>query len=559
MKKCAFKLLLTLMAIVICVTPAAAMSISSSSFKDNGGLPVKYVYNDSGMYPAGKNISPQLAWDGAPSGTKRFVLIMRDVSEVNGGMVHWALSLPLGVTALDEDVDLSKIAAASFADVADYNKTATYAKNGYCGPFPPKEDPAHKYTFTIYALASYAVNIKDLEDEANTEGVISALDSSSLASSSITCYYPAKPGSGGTTPGAEGSSDILVIKGPFDRIEKILDNLGLEYSLKDVDALSGNLSGVKQLYITCNYYEGLDESYFKRVKEFVEKGGHLYVSDLACDFVAPWGLEFEKNGRSGVVSADVIDPGLKSYIGTDSVEIEYNFGGWARITNSADAELVMSAKEIKYGSKTQKNAPIVVQLHPGEGSVLYTTFHDAVQIVEYFAITPLKEVAVKALLAKYGIEYANMLSSSASKLSQVKKGALAVEGAQNVKGGYLIKITDVKLAAEGRAAPGAAKSCEVSLYAPDGKLYKTTLLDEDGTACVNVGAGENAKGEWLFKINASEGYTDNLLVVAASAKDSAPTPPSPSGSSGGGCNAGIPSLALLLAAAAIFMKKSSRK
>ena len=94
MKKCAFKLLLTLMAIVICVTPAAA--ISSSSFKDNGGLPVKYVYNDSGMYPAGKNISPQLAWDGAPSGTKRFVLIMRDVSEVNGGMVHWALSLLLG-------------------------------------------------------------------------------------------------------------------------------------------------------------------------------------------------------------------------------------------------------------------------------------------------------------------------------------------------------------------------------------------------------------------------------------------------------------------------------
>ncbi|MDY2984957.1 MAG: YbhB/YbcL family Raf kinase inhibitor-like protein [Synergistes jonesii] len=468
MKKCAFKLLLTLMAIVICVTPAAAMSISSSSFKDNGGLPVKYVYNDSGMYPAGKNISPQLAWDGVPSGTKRFVLIMRDVSEVNGGMVHWALSLPLGVTALDEDVDLSKIADASFAGVADYNKTATYAKNGYCGPFPPKEDPAHKYTFTIYALASYAVDIKDLEDGANTEGVISALDSSSLASGSITCYYPAKSGSGGTTPDGGGTTPGAA------------EEPSLALVIDDTGSMSEEIEAVK-------------DSLKKSIEE-------IRAKDLIFPWTAVYTFKDDVTLRITTNDPDKIIAEVNTFTAS----------GGGDTPEASNAALIEAGKKL-IDYKSDRKA-----------KVFFAT--DATSRPE----------------GPTSYDVAEIYNSKGIEFHGVWTGPLADSGTKTLSPSGGDRSTSLK-------------------SGPLGDVDGVVLFDSLAKA---------VKGSSFTKVKmeTEEGRTKfreilTGLVTKAATEETEEKKPGGSGSDGssGGCNAGISSLALLLAAAAIFMKKSSRK
>jgi len=95
----------------------------------------------------GPDISPALAWSGAPAGTQAWALIMDDPDAPVGTWVHWVVyDLPAATTALAEGASKSLPGGAKTGKNS-WNQAA------WGGPSPPPGKP-HRYFFKLYALAA---------------------------------------------------------------------------------------------------------------------------------------------------------------------------------------------------------------------------------------------------------------------------------------------------------------------------------------------------------------------------------------------------------------------
>ena len=79
---------------------ANAMTVTSPDIKPGGKIADEQVFN--GWDCTGKNVSPALAWSGAPKGTKSFAVSMYDPDAPTGsGFWHWwVANIPASVTSL---------------------------------------------------------------------------------------------------------------------------------------------------------------------------------------------------------------------------------------------------------------------------------------------------------------------------------------------------------------------------------------------------------------------------------------------------------------------------
>jgi Raf kinase inhibitor-like protein, YbhB/YbcL family len=122
----------------------AALKVSSKSFSDGADIPMENVFTGCG----GKNVSPQLSWSGAPSGTKSFAIGCFDPDAPTGsGYWHWVLfNLPGETTSLEAGEGNEETPRGGTTGYSDFGM------NEYGGPCPPKGDGQHRYIFTVYAL-----------------------------------------------------------------------------------------------------------------------------------------------------------------------------------------------------------------------------------------------------------------------------------------------------------------------------------------------------------------------------------------------------------------------
>jgi len=137
---------------------AMAMDIKSSAFTNENNIPSKYTCD-------GADISPPLAWDGVPNGTKSFALIADDPDAPMGTWVHWvAWNIPAASTGLKEGIDKS-------AALADGTKQgiSDFKRPGYGGPCPPSG--THRYYFKLYALDS-ELNLPATANKTNLEAAM---------------------------------------------------------------------------------------------------------------------------------------------------------------------------------------------------------------------------------------------------------------------------------------------------------------------------------------------------------------------------------------------------
>lgn len=122
------------------------LKISSSSFAHNQPIPAKYSCE-------GKDVSPSLKWEGAPTGTKSFALICDDpdaMSVANKVWVHWVIyGISAKTTELSENV--AKTETVTSLGGAKQGMT-DFGKVGYGGPCPPRGHGVHHYYFKLYAL-----------------------------------------------------------------------------------------------------------------------------------------------------------------------------------------------------------------------------------------------------------------------------------------------------------------------------------------------------------------------------------------------------------------------
>jgi Raf kinase inhibitor-like YbhB/YbcL family protein len=205
------------------------MKIISSSFRDNGIIPVEYAFcaPDARTHcTLGANRNPQLAWSDVPAGAKSLVLICHDYDvpskpdDVNQegrtipaslpriDFFHWVL--------VDLDSKSTQIKAGEFSSgvttrgkagpnaprgtrqgINDYTLWFASDKDmsgdyfGYDGPCPPWNDSiVHHYVFTLYALdvAKSAVSGKF-----NGNDVRAAIKGHILAEAIITGLYSLNP------------------------------------------------------------------------------------------------------------------------------------------------------------------------------------------------------------------------------------------------------------------------------------------------------------------------------------------------------------------------------
>ena len=133
----------TLAAVVLAVLayPAAGMTLSSQDLSPNTVIPTQYIYPRCG----GENVSPQLSWNGVPSGTKSLVLTMIDKSVKPAGWSHWiVVDLPASAKALARNAKSLPGAAKAIP--------SNFGDPYYDGPCPPAGSGRHVYEFTLWAL-----------------------------------------------------------------------------------------------------------------------------------------------------------------------------------------------------------------------------------------------------------------------------------------------------------------------------------------------------------------------------------------------------------------------
>jgi Raf kinase inhibitor-like YbhB/YbcL family protein len=117
-----------------------AFVVKSASFAAGGEIPTQHTCE-------GADQSPPLVWNGAPSGTRCFALIVDDPDAPVGTWVHWVLyDLPGDATELPATLPATgTLANGARQGVNDFRKI------GYGGPCPPPGKP-HRYVFKLYAL-----------------------------------------------------------------------------------------------------------------------------------------------------------------------------------------------------------------------------------------------------------------------------------------------------------------------------------------------------------------------------------------------------------------------
>ena len=160
--------------------PSATFRLVSADVKTTFAPP--QIFNGFGC--TGGNVSPQLAWTGAPAGTKAFALTVFDPDAPTGsGWWHWiVVNIPGSATELAAGAsgNASKMPAGALETRTDFGKS------GYGGPCPPAGDKPHHYIFTLYALKADKL---DLEAHASGAMANFMIRQNSLGEAAFTATY----------------------------------------------------------------------------------------------------------------------------------------------------------------------------------------------------------------------------------------------------------------------------------------------------------------------------------------------------------------------------------
>jgi Raf kinase inhibitor-like YbhB/YbcL family protein len=115
-----------------------AFRLTSPAFDAGASIPRRHTCT-------GDDLSPPLAWDAPPHGTRSLALFCDDPDAPSGTFRHWAVfDVPAEARRLPEG--LSPAAESPRQAVNDFGRV------GYAGPCPPRGHGVHHYHFRLLAL-----------------------------------------------------------------------------------------------------------------------------------------------------------------------------------------------------------------------------------------------------------------------------------------------------------------------------------------------------------------------------------------------------------------------
>ena len=205
------------------------MKLTSKTFSEGGVIPGRCAFAvkaPKGHVRLSENLNPELAWTGAPAGTRSFALVCTDPDaptkpdDVNkegrevplklprATFFHWAVvDIAPTVTQIEEGAASNGVTArgkqqpggieGAKQGVNDYtgwfkgdaDMGGTY--RGYDGPCPPWNDSVpHHYCFEVFALDVESLGVPA---DFTAADVLKAVEGHVLASASLTGRYSLNP------------------------------------------------------------------------------------------------------------------------------------------------------------------------------------------------------------------------------------------------------------------------------------------------------------------------------------------------------------------------------
>jgi Raf kinase inhibitor-like YbhB/YbcL family protein len=161
----------------------AAIRVTSTAFAAGGKVPRRHAYA-----PEGQNVSPELAWSGAPEGVREFALLCDDPdAPTPAPWVHWVMyRIPAGTKGLPEGIE-TKGGPLQNPPGALQGKTS-WNELGWGGPLPPPGHGVHHYHFRVYALDTHL----QMMAGATKEQLLSAIQGHVVAEGELVGTYERK-------------------------------------------------------------------------------------------------------------------------------------------------------------------------------------------------------------------------------------------------------------------------------------------------------------------------------------------------------------------------------
>ncbi len=163
---------------------AMAESFSLNSADISHGEFMSTAQEFTGFGCSGDNISPSLAWSGAPKGTEAFAILVHDPDAPTGsGWWHWQIvNIPKTVNSLPADAGniSGKLAPEGSLQIAN-----DYGTKDFGGACPPKGHGTHRYQYTVHAMSKKL----DLPEDASGALVGYMVNANSLASTTLEALY----------------------------------------------------------------------------------------------------------------------------------------------------------------------------------------------------------------------------------------------------------------------------------------------------------------------------------------------------------------------------------
>ncbi len=148
------------------------IKVTSTAFEEGEMISSKHTCDE-------EDISPPLAWEPIPEGTKTLALICDDPDAPMGTWVHWVLfNLPPDINELSENIPPEKELESGAKQ-----GTNDFGRIGYGGPCPP--GGTHRYYFKLYALDA----MLDLEPGARKQQLLEAMEGHILAEGQLMGRY----------------------------------------------------------------------------------------------------------------------------------------------------------------------------------------------------------------------------------------------------------------------------------------------------------------------------------------------------------------------------------
>ena len=222
-----------------------------------------------------------------------------------------------------------------------------------------------------------------------------------------------------------GDGDIVLALEPlkiaasepgYDDVASVAGELGYAVDtipLHDITT-SHDLDGYACYAINCA--EGLETvspTTTSALRDYVQEGGRVYMSDFAFAVLQgafPGKMTVPSDpycGESGYVTANVVDPALRAYLGAPSVELHFDLSEWVPISsvgsgvtvllegtyacwNASQATVELQSPLLRRNAHAagpsavrptaSATGPLALSFEHGTGKVVYTSFHYHTQL-----------------------------------------------------------------------------------------------------------------------------------------------------------------------------------